>query len=172
MSNSRIKLLSGGFFDFIDIENSTYTVEDIAHNLSHICRYTGAVEQFYSVAQHSVIVSHCVPPEHALSGLMHDASEAFMSDLNSPLKALMKPYKALEKKVEKEIFGRLNLPFPMKSSVKVADVAVFMAENRDLRGIHSEVGDIEAYDKRIVPWTAAKSKKEFLKRYNELTEKK
>src|SRR5687768_6677184 len=103
MSQHRISLLSNGFFDFVDIEQSVFTIEDIANNLSKICRFTGSVDKFYSVGQHSVIVSHVVPPEQALAGLMHDASEAFMSDLNSPLKALMKAYKALEKKVEKEI---------------------------------------------------------------------
>lgn len=166
---SRITLLSGGHFDFVNVEQSVYTIEDIAHNLAHICRYTGAVKKFFSVAQHSVLVSLAVPPEHALSGLMHDASEAFMSDLNSPLKALMKPYKTLEKRVEKEIFGRLGLPFPMKSSVKVADISLFLAENRDLRGIVSYEGDIDPYEKKIVPWTSAKAKKEFMKRYAELT---
>lgn len=172
MSSHRITLLSGGYFDFVDMDQSVYTVDDIAHNLSHICRFTGAVERFYSVAQHSVLVSRCVPPEHALSALMHDSSEAFVSDLNSPLKALMKAYKALEKKVEKEMFGRLGLPFPMHSCIKVADIKVFLAENRDLRGIHTDLEDVGAYDKKIVAWSSGKAKREFMKRYNELKEKK
>ena len=169
MSASRIGLLSGGFFDFIDLAQSKFTIDDIAHNLSMICRYTGACEKFFSVAQHSVLVSLAVPHEHALAALLHDSSEAFMSDLNSPLKALLPQYKALELKVEKEIFSRLALPFPMHPAIKVADTAVFLAENRDLRGIHSYAGSIEAYPKKIVPWNSAKAKKEFMKRFVELT---
>jgi len=169
MSNSRIKLLSGGHYDFIDLDQSVYDIEDIAHNLSMICRFTGSVKDFYSVGQHSVLVSHAVPPEHALAGLMHDASEAFMSDLNSPLKALMKAYKALEKKVEKQIFTKYNLSFPMDPAIKLADIKVFLAENRDLRGIYSDMEDIAPYGKKIVPWQPARAKREFMKRFEELT---
>lgn len=171
MSHSRISLLSGGYFDFVEIEQSKFSIDDIANNLSKICRFTGSVDKFYSVGQHCVIVSHVVPPEHALAGLMHDASEAFMSDLNSPLKALMKTYKTLEKKVEKEIFTRQGLSFPMHPSIKLADMAVFLAENKQLRGIDScgWYEDITPYAKKIVPWTPDRAKREFLKRYEELT---
>ncbi len=170
MSQSRISLISGGFFDFIDIEQSEFSVEDIANNLSKICRFTGSVNDFYSVAQHSVIVSHVVPPEHALAGLMHDSSEAFMSDLNSPLKALMKTYKTLEKKVEKEILGRLGLPFPMHASIKLADMQVFLAENKQLRGIENcgWYEGIKPYAKKITPWNPNRAKSEFMKRFVEL----
>jgi hypothetical protein len=170
VSSHRITMLSGGVFDFKDMEDSSYTIEDIAHNLSMICRFTGSVSKHYSVSQHSVLVSRCVPPEHALSALMHDMSEAVMSDINSPLKALLPQYKAFEKKVEKFMFGRMGLPFPMHPSIKLADISVFLAENRDLRGIESYWAGVEAYSKRIIPWQAEKAKREFLKRYEELTQ--
>lgn len=170
MSQHRITMLSGGVFDFVDFEQSTYTIADIAHNLSRICRFTGATEKHYSVAQHSTLVSLCVEPEHALSALMHDMSEGVMSDINSPLKALLPQYKAFEKRVEKFMFGRLGLPFPMHPSIKLADISVFLAENRDLRGIESHWAGVDPYGKRITAWTAEKAKREFLKRYNELTE--
>lgn len=168
MSKHRIKLLSGGHFDFVDMEQSDYTVEDIAHNLSRVCRFTGAVKSHYSVAQHAVLVSHCVPEEHALAALMHDSSEAFMSDINSPLKALIPQYKAIEKKVEKFMFGQMGLKFPMDASIKVADISVFTAENYYLRGVETDWAGIERYPKKIVPWSAEKAKKEFLKRYVDL----
>lgn len=169
MSNSRIRLLSGGFFDFVDIHESEFTIEDIANNLSRICRYTGALDKHYSVANHSVLVSYAVEKEHALAALMHDSSESFMNDLNSPLKALIPAYKRLEIKVEKEIFKRFGLKFPMHPSIKVADTNILQAENYYLRGIDNKLGP---YFKPIKAWTAEKSKKEFLKRFNELTEKK
>lgn len=169
MSAQRISLLSGGVFDFGDLEQSQYTIEDIAHNLSNTCRFSGAVEKAYNVAQHSVLVSHVVPEEHALAGLMHDSSEAFLGDMTSPLKVIIPQYKKFEKKVEKFMFDKMNLPFPMHPAIKLADIKVFLAENEDLRGIYSDMGDITRYPKKIVPWTPARAKKEFLKRFEELT---
>lgn len=59
---------------------------DIAHHLSMTCRYGGAVQRFYSVAEHSVLVSLFVAPEYAKEALLHDASEAYVGDLIRPLK--------------------------------------------------------------------------------------
>jgi uncharacterized protein len=64
-------------------------IEDIAHGLSHACRFAGHVQNFYSVAQHSLLVSELVDDRHALWGLLHDGSEAYLHDLTRPLKRII-----------------------------------------------------------------------------------
>ena len=80
---------------------------DVAHALSMLCRYTGHTKQFYSVAQHSVLVSRIVPPQDAAWGLLHDASEAYLCDVARPIK----PYRLLEQRLMVQVAGRFDLTY-------------------------------------------------------------
>lgn len=173
-----IHLVSGGSYNFTNPELSVYTIEDIARNLSHINRFTGSTEVAYNVSQHSVYVSLLLEAwghQHlAMEGLLHDAVEAFTGDVSRPLKDLLPDYRKIELKNEKAIFAKYNLPFPMDFLTKQADNAVFVAERRDLQpkcpqGMMDKEGNvIQAAPFKIVPWSAKKSEKEFLKRFYEL----
>jgi hypothetical protein len=106
---------------------------DIAHALSNICRFGGHTERFYSVAEHSVLVSQVVPPEHAMIGLMHDATEAYVIDVPRPLKHMLgKVYSDLEDKTWAVICEKFGLDPDMPSCVKEADNTVLIAERNAL----------------------------------------
>ena len=74
-------------------------IEDIAHGLAFQCRFNGQTCDFYSVAQHSLIVADLVPESHRLAALLHDAAEAYLGDMVKPLKVLMPEFSGIEDKV-------------------------------------------------------------------------
>ena len=86
---SWITTQSGKHFDFNNLSAADICIEDISCALSNLCRFTGHVQDFYSVAQHSVHVSYLVPPEFALEALLHDAAEAYCNDISAPRKRLL-----------------------------------------------------------------------------------
>lgn len=166
-----IQIHNGSYFDFANPEDSQFDIEVIAHSLSNLCRFTGH-GLFYSVAQHSVHVSYLCPAEYALHGLLHDASEAFLGDIASPLKALLPDYKALENKVQCMIFRKFGLPEIMPWEIKRADIKALRTEQRDV--MHSNdawpgLEFIEPDSARIVPHSPNVAKQMFLERYYELT---
>lgn len=79
---------SGGRWYPLDPRPEDFSIEDIAHHLAMICRYGGAPRHYYSVGEHSVLVSRHVPAELALFGLLHDAAEAVVGDTIKPIKIL------------------------------------------------------------------------------------
>ena len=72
-------------FDLLDPKPEMVCIEDVAHHLSNVCRFSGACSEFYSVAQHSVLVSEVCSPDSAVWGLLHDAGEAYYGDIVTPI---------------------------------------------------------------------------------------
>lgn len=101
---------------------------DIAHALSLICRYGGHVTRFYSVAEHCVLLSHAVAPEHALWALLHDATEAYVGDMVRPIKRYLADYIAIEDRVAWAIAERFGLDPSMPAEVKDADNRILLDE--------------------------------------------
>ncbi len=108
---------------------------DIAHGLAKTARFNGHTFEFYSVAQHSVIVSHHVPAEHALAALLHDASEAYIGDLIRPVKIQpeLEGFRTIEDNLMRVICEYFNVPWPLAPCVKEADNITLYTEDRDLR---------------------------------------
>jgi 5'-deoxynucleotidase YfbR-like HD superfamily hydrolase len=167
-----IMLRSGSYLDLQDPDAGVVTIEDIAHALSNICRYTGHCIEFYSVAQHSVLVSQIVPPQDALAGLLHDAAEAFIGDVSKPLKILLPDYQEVERRVELAVFGRFGLSPQLPASVKIADRVLLRTEQRDLMGAEGHTWQFtegtQPLAERIVPVSPREAREAFLRRFEEL----
>lgn len=134
-----IQVRSGGrFYPFAPRAEDVH-VEDIAHALAHQCRFAGHCSSFYSVAEHSVRVADAVADAggrniECLWGLLHDASEAYLTDILRPLKhtVAFDGYRAAEQNVMLCIARALDLPLPMPSVVDHFDKVLLATEARDL----------------------------------------
>lgn len=167
-----ISTFDGDFFDFQNPHGFDFKIETIAHALSNICRYGGHSNRFYSVAEHSVLVSRVVPPEFAMVGLLHDASEAFVGDMPSPLKAMCPEYRAIEDRVQEAIAERYGLQYPFPPEIKFADKSVYKAERLQITNVADEVWhtDIPAADILVAGMNPKNARAFFMARYRELSQ--
>lgn len=139
MAMHSIRTFSGKLVDLRAPKLEDICIKDIAHALARINRFTGHTSRGYTVAEHSLLVSRFVPVEFALDGLLHDASEAYLGDVASPLKSLLPEYKVLEARWTRVIeakFGLREMPAP----VKRADALALEAEGLEfVRGWDREI---------------------------------
>lgn len=146
-------------------------IKDIAHALSHECRYGGHCRKFYSVAEHSYWVSALVPREHAFVALLHDAPEAYIKDIPRPIKRSLPDYRALEDLNWGAIAAKFSLPIELPDCVHHADIAMLLSEQRALMPIRLwDQEEFHIEPAQFVPlcWPPAKAKQMFLNRYMEL----
>jgi uncharacterized protein len=128
---------SGAMLDLSQPEEIVFSVADIAHHLARVCRYGGAVDEFYSVASHCVYIcrelrSRGYPADVQAAGLLHDAAEAFIGDMVSGLKRMMPEFRALERRYAATIEQQFGVHFDGNPTIKDADLRARLAEVRDL----------------------------------------
>jgi hypothetical protein len=119
---------SGTMLNAINPNPDDLLIEDIAHALSMQCRFAGHTDEFYSIAQHSIICSMFAPPGLELEALLHDASEAYIQDITRPLKNKLKGYKAIESKLMKAIAKKFGFNWPLLPGIKDIDNEVLKIE--------------------------------------------
>ncbi len=160
-------------------------LEDIAHSLGNLCRFTGHTGEFYSVGQHSVLVSlQC--PNYPLDGLLHDTAEVYLNDWSRPVKKTIRNnfkiflYDEAEEKILSCVYQKFGLD-PMseeaKKEVKHADRLLLATEARDLLSKPIEEGmdwtkDMEKLPGVISPAYPTVAKIMFLQRFHKLTDNK
>ncbi len=166
---------TGRRFWILDPRPGDIEIEDVAQGLSRTNRYCGATlgEVGYSVAQHSVEVSRLVRPERRLAALLHDAPEAYVCDVITPLKDLLGvTYSAIEDRIMAAVASRFGFAWdsPVRAEVKYADNVLLATEVRDLLPfgmIRIAVAEPPLLY-RLAPWPAAEAKEKFLARFGEL----
>lgn len=135
MSQAWIETFTGIAFDILEPKPEMIQIEDIAHALSLLCRFTGHVRRFYSVAQHSLQGSYLVPTRYALDFLLHDATEAYIGDMNRPLKHYTEAgvaYREVESKLSLAIAKRFKISEIEPGCVREIDDAMLYAEKQQL----------------------------------------
>ena len=177
---SWIQTYSGIAFYPLDPRPEEIVIEDIAHALSMTCRFSGHTREFYSVAQHSVMVSRLCDPRNALWGLLHDASEAYLNDIARPVKHApeLTFYREAEKQLQLFIAAHFGLGNVEPPDVKLADTQALGVEALELlyplvnpdkwnwctRDCFTPIGTkIERC------WAPAESEERFLERFQELS---
>lgn len=163
-----LQTYTGVIFNLLDIRPEMVKLIDIAHALARINRFLGHTPYPYSVAQHSVLMSRQVEPELAFEALLHDAHEAYVGDMPSPMKKVCLDYCDLEDAVEAVVREKFGLPGEPHPGVKEADRRMLVTEQRQLCyypprehwGVYAE-----PYDIGIVRWTPEQAETRFLESF-------
>lgn len=152
LTHSGIKLI------YLEPTVEMISLDDICHSTANLCRFTGAMSQFYSVAQHSMMVGSLVKTiieadeagdfqegtvpywNQILAGLLHDSSEAYINDLASPLKVAIKgEYERIEHGLLSKVFEKFDVPMKMMNqTVKKADNIALQIERYYFMPDHPE----------------------------------
>lgn len=116
-----VRTRSGQYVNLLDPDPKTLLIEDIAHALAHTPRFGGHLVTFYSVAQHSFLGSLELEHKLAFDFLMHDASEAYLVDIPSPLKAHLPEYKKIEHNMMVVLSKKFGFRYPLDPMIKLVD---------------------------------------------------
>ena len=167
-----VSTFSGNRFYPLEPRIDRVAIEDIAHGLAYQCRFNGQTCEFYSVAQHSLVVASLVPPGLRLAALLHDAAEAYLGDMVKPLKVLLPEFAAIEDKVTLIISEAFGVDFSDYAPIKKADLIALATEKRDLMPHSVErwayLDLVRALPAPIVPMSPRDAKLAFLDEFARL----
>ncbi len=185
-----IQTYLGKKFYLWDPQYESIFIEDIAHALSNVCRFAGHCKEFYSVAQHSVLLSLAVekyviehqeevgikklnPREMAFRARMHDASEAYVGDVTTSLKQMLPKFQQIEGIIQNVIEARFNIKVdPQNQLINNMDNAILLTEMQQLMSKPPEewetISALKPLDLTIIPDSSIESEMSFLDRFDQL----
>jgi uncharacterized protein len=155
-----IRTISGQYVNVFEPNPDTLLISDIAHALSHQCRFGGHLPRFYSVAQHSLLCYLMAKEDEKFDALMHDASEAYLLDMPKPIKVELSEYNAIEDNLMNVLAKKFGFNYPKSPEVERVDILllnweweVIMLDKKD-----SKFGPIDCM-------TPEEAKREFLRTF-------
>ena len=185
MGNSTLVTFTGKKINPFDLKCEDISIHDIAIGLSQKCRFNGqlSLNKFYSVAQHSTLISEQILMETgsnmlAITALLHDACEAIspLGDVPSPAKDSISVFafgknmniREYEDKVNEIILEALDLKdckhYLKDTKLKSWDKKMCQIERNELRCANLDIDT----DIKINPWSRSRSYLEFMKLYESL----
>lgn len=169
---SFIITFTGKRVDLLEPAATMIEPADIAHSLSMQCRFNGHTRAFYSVGQHCYLVADLVPQQYQLQALLHDATEAYVGDLVSPLKSALPEYRQIEHHVWHAICARFDIEPVLPACIHDADLTALATERRDLMPPHKDewpclVGT-QPIQARIKPWSQPEAAQHYFDRLMQL----
>lgn len=173
-----IETRTAGKFYFLNPKPEMCNIIDIAHALSLTCRYNGHVLKFYSVAEHSVLMSDWMrgrgySKRECLTALLHDGAEAYIGDMVRPLKHVMPEFKKIEERIDLAIAERFGSLYPFPNIVKELDSRILVDEREQAMEPTSTnewgTDSLEPLGVRLKFWSPEDALKNFVGRYQSLT---
>jgi 5'-deoxynucleotidase YfbR-like HD superfamily hydrolase len=180
----KILTSTGRLLDVFNPQPRDLDIRDIAAGLSKACRYAGQIPNgiFYSVAQHSILVSRRFEGAYTrMTALLHDAEEAYLGDLCSPIKVHCPEFARVGDRLRVAILDKFSVAFNpedgLSENIHEADDAVYRLER--LSFWHPEIENEQAYEERwgsidpalrIRPWTHITAEAEFLREFDQINQ--
>jgi len=161
---------TGKKFHFLNLHPDEICIEDIAHSLSLKCRFNGHTSSFYSVAQHCIQMSYW-EKVHQKWLLFHDAAEAYIGDISTPIKQQFPEIWKIEDQILHVLAKKYNLVTPIPFAwIYCVDQRMFATENRDVltHNLGKYIPLSNPYKCRIMRVSPETAEKMFLNRVKEL----
>lgn len=166
IEKSWVVTLSGQRFNILNPHPKDIRLEDIACSLARQARFNGHTRFFYSVGQHSCLGAQVSPTKDiAKQMLFHDATEAYIGDLVSPVKRLLPDFEIIEGRIHQAICEKFDLEMPSPKVIKQIDRRLLATEVRDLitQDLKSwGISEDEPYDFPVIPWPPEVTEARFL----------